>query len=169
MMDWVTDVPNFNGRSVPLQFRFLAAMQGSLGIGANLNRWQTEDFALAKQMITSYKSIRQTVQNGALYRLALPTARNFMASEYVAADKSQAVLFAFLHSQQFGRAVPPVLLRGLDEDATYTLSRLDGKPSPKDSMFPQKLSGAYLMHHGLALALKGDYDSTLIKLDRISP
>jgi len=32
-----------NGRSVPLQFsRFLMAMQGSLGIGADLKRWQPE-------------------------------------------------------------------------------------------------------------------------------
>src|SRR5207302_1704014 len=39
MSAWVTDVPNMNGRSTPLQFRFLVAMQGALGIGANLNRW----------------------------------------------------------------------------------------------------------------------------------
>ncbi len=168
MMDWVTDVPNFNGRSVPLQFRFLVAMQGSLGIGANLNRWQTEDFALAKHMISVYKSIRETVQNGALYRLALPTAGNFIASEYVSEDQSQVVLFAFSHSQQFGRSVPPVLLRGLDERAIYTLARLDAKPQPKNSTSPGKLSGAYLMHHGVMLSLQGDYDSTALKLERIS-
>jgi alpha-galactosidase len=166
MMDWVTDVPNFNGRSVPLQFRFLVAMQGSLGIGADLNRWKQEDFALAKQMLSYYKSIRETVQNGALYRLALPTAGNFMASEYVSADKSQVVLFAFLHSQQFGRSLPPLLLRGLDEKANYTLARLDAKPQPKDSTLPWKFSGAYLMHHGIMLPLQGDYDSSAIKLER---
>lgn len=168
MMDWVTDVPNFNGRTVPLQFRFLVAMQGSLGIGANLNRWAPEDFATAKQMISVYKSIRETVQNGALYRLALPTAGNFMASEYVSADKSHVVLFAFLHSQQFGRNIPPVLLRGLDEKATYILTRLDAKAQPKNSTLPKDLSGAYLMHHGLTLSLKGDYDSTAIKLERVA-
>lgn len=168
MMDWVTDVPNFNGRAVPLQFRFLVAMQGSLGIGANLNRWAPEDLATAKQMISVYKSIRETVQNGALYRLALPTAGNFMASEYVSADRSQVVLFAFLHSQQFGRNIPPVLLRGLDEKVTYTLARLDAKPEPKNATLPKELSGAYLMHHGLSLSLKGDYDSTAIKLERVA-
>ena len=35
MSAWVTDVPNMNGRSTPLKFRFLVAMQGALGIGAN--------------------------------------------------------------------------------------------------------------------------------------
>jgi len=66
MMAWVTDVPNMNGRSVPLQFRFLVAMQGALAIGSNLYRWQQEDFALATQMVAYYKSIRETVQNGDL-------------------------------------------------------------------------------------------------------
>ncbi len=49
MMAWVTDVPNMNGRSTPLKFRFLVAMMGSLGIGANLNHWSDADFALARQ------------------------------------------------------------------------------------------------------------------------
>ncbi|MCL4402351.1 MAG: alpha-galactosidase, partial [Acidobacteria bacterium] len=44
MMDWVTDVPNMNGRSTPLKYRFLVAMMGSLGIGADLNHWSPADF-----------------------------------------------------------------------------------------------------------------------------
>jgi alpha-galactosidase len=141
------------------------AMQGSLGIGADLNRWQAEDFAVAKRMIGYYKSIRDTVQNGALYRLTTPSDGNFNASEYVSEDKSQALVFAFLHSQQFGRSLPAVVLQGLDGTATYTLSRLDAKPEAKNSV----LSGAYLMQHGVTLLLEGDYDSTAIKLDRTSP
>jgi alpha-galactosidase len=42
MSAWVTDVPNMNGRSVPLGFRFLTAMQGALGVGANLNKWNAQ-------------------------------------------------------------------------------------------------------------------------------
>src|SRR2546425_9378303 len=80
-MFWVNHVPDFNGRSVPPEFRFLMAMQGSLGIGADLNRWQSEDVAVAKRMIGYYKAIRDTVQNGALYRLTMPSAGNFSASE----------------------------------------------------------------------------------------
>ncbi|NYF52969.1 alpha-galactosidase [Edaphobacter lichenicola] len=34
MAAWVTDVPNFlDKRAIPLQFRFVSAMQGALGIG----------------------------------------------------------------------------------------------------------------------------------------
>jgi alpha-galactosidase len=165
MMAWVTDVPNMNGRSVPLQFRFLVAMQGSLGIGSNLNKFQSEDFSLAKQMVEYYKSVRQTVENGDLYRLTPPSDTNFKAAQYVSPDKSQAVLFAFLHSQQFGRVLPAVTFKGLDESATYSVTLFDGK-SRKTPPPPAKLSGSYLMNHGLVLPLTGDYDATSIKLDR---
>ena len=72
MMAWVTDVPNLNGRSTPLQYRFLVAMQGSLGIGSNLNHWTDADFALASRMVAIDKEIRATVQQGNLYRLFSP-------------------------------------------------------------------------------------------------
>ena len=61
MSAWVTDVPNMNGRSTPLAYRFLVAMQGALGVGANLNRWTGDDSALATKMIALYKRIRPTV------------------------------------------------------------------------------------------------------------
>jgi alpha-galactosidase len=168
MMAWVTDVPNFNGRSVPLQFRFLVAMQGSLAIGSNLNAWQQEDFALARQMVSYYKSVRETVQNGDLYRLTAPSDTNFTASQYVSPDKSQSVVFAFLHSQQFGRMLPALTLRGLDEKANYSVTVFDGKTRPHGAPMPAKLGGAYLMNHGLLLPLTGDYDATSIKLERVA-
>ena len=40
MMAWVTDSPTWvNQRTLSLEYRFLSSMQGSLGIGANLNKW----------------------------------------------------------------------------------------------------------------------------------
>jgi len=161
MMAWVTDVPNMNGRSVPLKYRFMVAMQGSLGIGANLNQWKPEDFEEAGTMIRYYKTIRNTVQNGRLYKLAAPENSNFAANEYVSEDGSQAVLFGFLHSQQFGRELPLLPLRGLDERAAYEIYPVEGKDSKA-----VELSGAYLMHHGLALALQGDYDAISLRLER---
>ena len=156
MSAWVTDVPNTNGRSVPLQFRFLAAMQGLLGIGANLNKWSDADLAFAKKMIELDKQIRPVVQTGALYRLMSPRFGDLTASEYVAEDGQTAVLFAFLHSQQFGLPVPTIHLRGLDPKAVYTLQFLDGRTAES--------SGAYLMNRGVDLNLRGDYDSSLIVL-----
>ena len=40
MVAWVTDVPNYlDRRTIPLQFRFIVAMQGRLGIGSDLKKW----------------------------------------------------------------------------------------------------------------------------------
>ncbi len=163
MSDWVTDVPNLNGRSTPLKFRFLVAMQGALGIGANLNKWSAEDFALATRMVSYYKTIRATVQEGNLYRLFLPRKGNFAANEYVSADGSQAVLFAFLHSQQYLWSAPTVYLRGLDANALYRIKRIDNKLIEKQEV----VSGSFLMNHGLHLALGGDYDSTSLEFEQV--
>ncbi len=177
MMDWVTDVPNQNGRSTPLKFRFLVAMQGALGIGANLNRWSEGDFALATNMVAYYKSIRNTVQEGKLYRLFSARQGNLTANEYVSNDGKQAVLFAFLHSQQFLRPAPTIYLRGLDEHALYRLKTLDGKLNVPPGFGPAQaagradqgvvLSGSYLMNDGLNFRLSGDFDSTSIVLEKV--
>jgi alpha-galactosidase len=143
-------------------------MQGSLGIGTNLNRWTADEFALGKQMIAYYKSIRDVVQNGSLYRLSPPVQGNFSANQYVSPDMSQSILFAFLHSQQFRHTLPPLLLRGLDERALYAVTQVDGKLDATTPATPLKFSGAYLMNHGIELKLVGDYDSVSFKLDQIS-
>jgi len=163
MSAWVTDVPNLNGRSTPLKFRFLVAMQGALGIGANLNHWSDDDFALATQMVAYYKSIRDTVQEGDLYRLFSPREGNLTANEYVSADGRQAVVFAFLHSQQFLRPAPTILLRGLDESARYRIKTIDDKLVERVEV----TAGSYLMHHGLDFHLGGDYDSTSLVLQKV--
>ncbi|MGA2137142.1 MAG: alpha-galactosidase [Bryobacteraceae bacterium] len=163
MMAWVTDVPNLNGRGTPLAYRFLVAMQGSLGIGSNLNHWTDADFALARRMVGYDKQIRDTVQNGDLYRLSSPREGEFTANQYVARDGRQAVVFAFLHSQQYLRPAPVVYLRGLDERAVYRLQSIDGKLTNH----LETAGGSYLMNHGIRFRLGGDYDSTLLILERL--
>ena len=163
MMAWVTDVPNFNGRSTPLEFRFLVAMQGSLGIGNNLNKWSDADFALAKKMIGWYKQVRQTVQQGRLYRLASPREGELTANQYVSDDGKQSVVFAALDQQQYGRNVPPVVMRGLEEKAVYRVTAVNGKLIDSQP----SLSGAYLMQNGLRFNLRGDYDASAVVLERV--
>ncbi len=151
-----------NGRSTPLATRFLVAMQGALGIGANLNKWSSEDFALATKMVAAYKRIRGTVQTGNLYRLASPRVDDTTVTEYVAADGRQAVVFAVRHSQQYNTAAPTIYLRGLDERAMYKVESVNGKLVER----PGVLSGAYLMGRGINVNLRGDFDSTAVVIER---
>jgi alpha-galactosidase len=163
MMDWVTDVPNMNGRSTPLKYRFLVAMQGSLGIGSNLNHWKAEDFELATKMVSTYKKIRGTVQQGKLYRLSSPREGDLTANQYVSEDERQAVLFASRQAQQFNRLLPAIYLKGLDSAAKYKIQTLDDKLAETQN----EVSGSFLMNHGLNLNLGGDFDSTLIVMEKV--
>jgi alpha-galactosidase len=166
MMAWVTDPQPT--RRTPLKFRFLVAMEGSLGIGANLNKFTPEDMAAGKDLVAFYKTIRPVVQQGAQYRLIAPSRPDApserAATEYVSAEGDKAVVFAYLHSQNFGDLYPLVRLEGLDPKASYRLHPLD--PKQVRSAQPEA-SGSYWMHHGLELDLSGDYDSTAVVLERV--
>jgi alpha-galactosidase len=165
MMAWVTDSPNWmNNRSTSLEYRFLSSMQGGLGVGANLNKWTTEDFATAKAMISQYKQMRSTVQDGALYRLISPeNGSEYSVTESLSKDGREAAIFAFLHSSQLGESYPQLFPRGLEEAGEYSIHALDGK---LDSRIPQHASGDYWMHHGIEVSLRGDYQATLFTLEK---
>ncbi len=165
MMAWVTGSPTWvNHRSLSLEYRFLSSMQGSLGVGANLNEWTPADFATAKKMIAQYKSIRETVQRGALYRLIQPTGGSEeSATEYVGPGGSQTVLFAFLHSSTELYPYPRLYLRGLDRNATYSVHALDGKLAAGT---PQQASGAWWMDHGVDADLVGDFQAAAFTFER---
>ena len=159
MMDWVTDVPNgIDGRSTTLPFRFLVAMQGSLGVGGNLNKWSADDFAAATHMIAEYKTIREAVQHGRQYQLVSTEDHSpYSASESVAQDKHQAVLFAYLHYSEDGYEFPRLFLQGLDPAAQYILRSISGEVTPDT---PVSASGAYWMEHGIDILMHGDLQAS---------
>lgn len=165
MMAWVTDSPTWvNYRTLSLEYRFLSSMQGSLGIGANLNKWTPDDFAKAKLMVAQYKTIRETVQRGSLYRIIRPeNGSEQSVTESVSRDGKQAVLFAFLHSSRELYTFPRIFAQGLDENATYRLAALAGKLAPDT---PPSASGAYWMHHGVDPDLRGDFQAAAFTLER---
>ena len=158
MMAWVTDVPSFtDNRSVSLPYRFLVAMQGGLGIGSNLNKWSSDDFATAIRMVAQYKSIRHTIQRGELYRLVTSFNRaEHSAVETVSTDKKQAVIFAYLHSSSDGYAYPRIYLQGLNSTAIYSARQIEGQLATDT---PSSASGDYWMHHGIDVLLKGDFQA----------
>jgi alpha-galactosidase len=161
MMAWVTDSPNWvNNRSTSLEYRFLSAMQGGLGIGANLNKWAPEDFQIAKKMVAQYKQIRETVQHGGLYRLISPLGGSESSvTESVSTDRRQAIVFAFLHSSQMGHRFPRIYPRGLDEQATYRVQAIDGQLTSQTSA---SASGAFWMQNGFDIDLRGDFQAAAI-------
>ena len=169
MMAWVTDSPHTlegQRRVTSIPYRMLSSMQGSLGIGANIAKWNDEETATAKRLIAAYHQVQPTIVQGDLYRLI--SSRNgseFSATQTVNHDKSQSVVFAFIHSTQEGRMFPRLKLRGLDPAQQYALSPIEGKALAGT---PQVASGAWWMNHGLDMneGFRGDFQAAAFRLDR---
>ncbi len=167
MMAWVTDTPHWlNKRTTSLSYRMLSSMQGSLGIGANISKWTDEEAATAKRLIASYHEVQPTIVQGDLYRLISPrNGSEFSATQTVNREKSQSVVFAFIHSTQEGRTFPTLKLKGLDPAAQYALTSIEGQAGPGT---PETASGAWWMNHGLNMGedFRGDFQAAAFRLDR---
>ena len=149
---WVTDLPGNarkSGRD-EMKYKFHSAMLGTLGIGADLTRYSDDELREAARLIGEYKQVRHLVFGGDLYRLALPSADNLCAEMFVSPDKSEFVLFSFLHSQEYGDTCPNIRLKGLDGDRLYECGAT-GK----------RMYGSTLMNLGVRPHLKGDFDSEM--------
>lgn len=153
MRAWVTDCPNFlSGRVIPMKFRYHSAMMGTLGIGCNILRFTQEDADLSREMIHFYKEIRPIVQEGDFYRLENPSDNRYFLFEYLKGE--EGLIFAFLPQSKVGHRGTTIRLRGLEENAFYSMKTESGDLVK---------SGSYLMNRGLDLRLNGDYASTIIR------
>nr|WP_294694657.1 alpha-galactosidase [uncultured Friedmanniella sp.] len=65
MSSWVTDEQDrLDVEPASLEFRFLVAMAGVLGIGADLTRWLPAELVRGRELIDLYRTIRRTVHHG---------------------------------------------------------------------------------------------------------
>jgi alpha-galactosidase len=167
MMAWVTDSPHWlNRRTTSLTYRMLSSMQGSLGIGADITKWTEKEVALARRLIAAYHEVQPTIVQGDLYRLLSPrNGSAFSATQTVSRDKSQSVVFSFIHSTREGRPFPRLKLKGLDPAAEYTLVPIEGRARTGT---PKAASGAWWMNHGLEMgeSFRGDFQAAAFRLDR---
>ena len=169
MMAWVTDSPHdleHQVRVTSIPYRMLSSMQGSLGIGANIDKWNDDEMATAKRLIAAYHQVQPTIVQGDLYRLISPrNGSEFSATQTVNHDKSQSVVFLFIHSTQEARLFPRLKLKGLDPAAEYALTSIEGKARAGT---PTTASGAWWMNHGLDMdeEFRGDFLAAAFRLDR---
>ena len=167
MMAWVTDSPHWlNHRTTSLSYRMLSSMQGSLGIGADISKWNDDQTATVKRLIAAYHQVQKTIVQGDLYRLISPlNGSEFSATQTVNQDRSQSVVFAFIHSTQEGRGFPILKLKGLDPSGQYAISSIEGKLRAGS---PTTASGAWWMNHGMEMDpdFRGDFQAAAFRLDR---
>ena len=152
MEAWVTDADK---GVLPLEFRFHVSMLGTLGLGGHLAKWTEAERDTARAQVALYKSLREVVQRGDVYRLRSAQQGAFSAVQYVSKDRREAVLFAFRTHIARPTQLPPLSLRGLEEQALYTLE-VSGETK----------SGAAWMSVGLDVPLK-DFGSVVWRLRQV--
>ncbi|MGZ8900703.1 MAG: alpha-galactosidase [Limisphaerales bacterium] len=162
MVAWVTDNPDgINKRSTPLAFKFHVASTGTLGIGGNLLRWTDAEMEEAKFHVAQYKSVRELVQHGDLYRIGSPE-KGACGFHFVNRDQKNSAAYFFQVATEFGEE-PVFQLPGLKPTEKYNIALAATKPGEKDRPLAT-LTGDALAHRGLKLPLKGTFKSALLKI-----
>ena len=91
MSSWVTDDAGMRDRSaVSFEFRFVVAMAGVLGIGADLLNWSDAQLERAAELVELYKSVRHIIHGGRSFRHGLPDDPTYSV-EYSTEDPRDAV------------------------------------------------------------------------------
>ncbi|MGV9231551.1 alpha-galactosidase [Streptomyces nigra] len=158
MSSWVTDAPGvFDPRPRSLAFRFVNAMCGVLGIGADLRAWSPEERAEATRWIARYKEIRDVVHHGEARLLGSPDEPT-CGVQYDAGERT--VVAAHSTGRLDGAPLVPgrparLRLRGLDPAARY-----------RDTATGTTYGGAHLLHYGLPFAWSAGHDADLVVLTR---
>ncbi|MFG3181181.1 MULTISPECIES: alpha-galactosidase [Streptomyces] len=158
MSSWVTDAPGvFDPRPRSLAFRFVNAMCGVLGIGADLRAWSPEERAEATRWIARYKEVRDVVHHGEARLLGSPD-EPACGVQYDAGERT--VVAALSTGRLDGAPLVPgrparLRLRGLDPAARY-----------RDTATGTTYGGAHLLHYGLPFAWSAGHDADLVVLTR---
>lgn len=158
MRAWVTDIAGLN-KPTSLAFRFNIAMQGALGIGGDLTKYSAQDMEVCRDLIALYKEIRPLVQFGDLYRIMDIETHEILMNQYVNQEKTQSVAFLAANGTRFYKKRIPICFDGLDEQKRYRLT-LGEEACEK--------SGAYLMHVGIPMHIRGVDYNQIIRMEAIS-
>lgn len=169
MSSWVTDAVGVLDRAaVSLELRFVVAMAGVLGIGADITEWTAEQRAVAKKMVRLYRELRPIIHGGTLYRHSAPTARGY-ALEYAGGDDHGGRIVVLAYDTARERTgpepvspfsiTPPVRIRLASADP-HTTYRLNSDGSVHD--------GAMLRSAGLVVPWALASDADVLVLEPVS-
>ena len=146
----------------PLRFACAVAMSARFGMDLDLVKLSTEDTAICADAIRAYKSIRDVVQQGDLYRLERPHGAERGAINFVGTDPARAVIFVF---QLKDGEAKPVRPQGLDPFRRYTVKELmpvvGRAPMPGQG---ESFTGQELMRDGVRPTCTKAYEACVVEL-----
>lgn len=134
-----------------VKFSTDVASMCKLGFDLGLHKLNGEELEYCRQAIQNWNRLKPVILDGQQYRLVSPYESNHMAVNYVNADQTQAVLFAYDVYPRFKEKLFPVKLQGLDPNKRYLVKEINLMPGTQsEKEFDGKVfSGDYLMKVGL--------------------
>lgn len=165
--------PNpITGRRTEMDFRAKVALFGHMGVEADPRAMDPGERNVLAAHIAIYKQWREVLHSSAFYRLEHPDPGIF-AQLVTNGAKALALVAQTTFSTDFDAA--PIRLKGLDDDAFYRVTLPEPWPAkarhylanPESWRTGLNLSGAALMHHGLALPLTHPETAWIIALERL--
>ncbi|SER89878.1 alpha-galactosidase [Gracilibacillus ureilyticus] len=165
----VSAVPNHQvGRITSLETRANVAYFGAFGYELDVTKMEEDEKQAMKDQIAFYKKHRELFQFGTFYRINSPFEKDGNRTTWlvVSKDKSQAIVADYHVLCKPNRSFNRLILKGLNEDYTYTIEGFDGE-----------YNGDELMEAGIPLDherfrkngehnVEGDYASRLFVLNK---
>jgi alpha-galactosidase len=128
MSSWVTDQPSVLDREpASFGFRFVVAMAGVLGIGSDLMSWSTLERQRAAELVSLYRSLRDTLHHGRVELHGRPQDPVY-AVEY--GDEQATVILVYTRPSRPGR--PRIRPRTLDPARRYRVRGREQELSPDE-------------------------------------
>ncbi|MGI5130683.1 alpha-galactosidase [Pseudonocardia sp. CA-107938] len=150
MSSWVTDEPDrLDTAPTSLEFRFVVAMAGVLGIGADVLAWDAKTRDRARELVARYRELRPVLLGGEVTRHGAP-GDPWCAVQYALADRIVALVWA-----RPDAGGVRLRLAGLQPGATYRLH--DGRT----------VTGATLAVSGLDVPFALAPDCDVVVVDRV--
>ena len=120
MSSWVTDEPDRRDvEPASLEFRFLVAMAGFFGVGADLLNWTEHDRARAAGLVALYRSIRRTIFTGRVEPHGNP-ADPVYALEYGTRDQTVLLVYGLAAVRRRSPSGPERLTEASLSDRSHT-------------------------------------------------
>ncbi len=153
----ISDVPNHQTQRVtPMKLRADASLCGQFGYELDITKMSDEELAEVKKQIEFYKSVRDVIHNGSMYRIVSPFEESRAAWEFVSEDKQTAVLCSYIMKKLPEMKHGRIKMRGLKENALYRIRGTE-----------HTFGGSVLMNYGIRAKEEKDYDSEILVFDMI--
>ena len=153
-------------KQTSVKFRTDVASMCKLGFDIGLKELTKDEISYCQQAVANWTRLKPAILDGDQYRLVSPYETNHMAVNYVAKDKSKAVLFAYDIHPRFNEKLQAVRLEGLDPNRYYRVEEINLMPGAKSRLSSngKVYSGDYLMKVGLNVLTQGQTISHVIEL-----